>query len=356
MEPRDWLERLAQETRPSAEAQGRLREGLRRSPDPAALQALLRTLPEPAPGAAERVKARLSAPPPTPPSGRLARRGLIASGLLLTALLLGLRWGAQPTPFHHDLGPNAPEVPGLELTLDGAGELLGDSEAPRVQWQSGALGLRARRPVLLFTREASMPVDGASLTLRRDPLGTHVSVISGEVQVTCARSGEQTRLGAEASLTCLPVSAEGLLARARLLDSQGEAPERLLVELARAPRVEDPELQAELEAYRIELLARAQRPEALARARAWLDEGFTLRRAAVQRIAAGLALRAEGCVGARPHLTALADEDFDAALLLATRCPPASVVEREALRRRLAQLADSPERQAQLRRLLPPTE
>ena len=106
-----------------------------------------------------------------------------------------------------------------------------------------------------------------------------------------------------------------MLGRVRALSSSGLAPSELLDEIeAGLARSEGTDVaRAELGLLRAFTLASAERPQAaLHAARAWLDEGHTLRRDKVQRLAAGLALQLEGCEGALPYLEALGADDPEA--------------------------------------------
>lgn len=318
MDPRRWLEALGRETAPEPEAVDRARARLAQTLDPSALRALLREIPAPPPEAAARVRARLEAPLAAPTRWR--RRAAAAAGALLLAA-----WLLWPSPAPLDVALSAelpaPTTEGLQLDVSGDGQLQGTVEAPRVLWREGDLGLTSERPFELETREALVRGQRARLTLRRDPLGTHLSLLEGEATLRCHLDGDEQIVRSGGAASCLPVSAEGLLARARALHAGGAAPEALLPELERAERLADGPLLAELRAWRVELLARAGDPRALPQARDWLAQGHQLRREAILRIAAGLALRAEGCDGARPFLSELAADDPDAARLLETRCP-----------------------------------
>jgi hypothetical protein len=236
----------------------------------------------------ERVKARLNATP-LPAAPLHLARWLGAAGLLMGAGSLVAVWWARTAP---------------------------DALPELIHWESGRLALNAASPVLLQTREGQA-VGKGDVAVERDALGTRFLVQQGRLAVNCVADDDAVIDAGEA--LCRPVSADTMLGRIRALQTLGGSPEALLneVDLAQSRDEGSPPARDELGALRVTLLEATGRPdEALAQARAWLDAGSTVRRNDVLRVAASLALTAEGCAGALPHLNELAASDRQAAAVL----------------------------------------
>ncbi len=285
---------------PTEESIERVRARLAASeiPDPE-----LRLLASPRPSAEARVRARLErARPPT-----LVRPVLLLAAPLAAAAALFVAL-AQPAPARQlsaDLSAETPATFALTaevgLSYTGAGAVSGTERAPVIRWQAGTLRLDIApdRGIALAveTPEAHVEVVGTVFEVARSTLGTRVDVMRGQVAVRCADDGERRLLSAGGSRTCLPTRAAGLLVRARTLDEAG-APSADVIDaldrgLALSP---DEPLRSELEALRINALAEAGREaEARDAADRFLARAGGARRDEVTRIAARLALRAEGC-------------------------------------------------------------
>ena len=295
------------------------------------IRTLLQQVPGPSAHATERVLAGL----PLPASGGRPRRrstghawrwpviigGSLVGGLAFAAA--GLTVGGVAPWSVRDLDApletTARTLRDAELRPDGEGRLLGTTSAPSVLWEQGVLEVQTARELSVLTREGEFRIGAGAATLLRDGRGTTVQAHGGTATVTCEGSEPKT-LGSEGSALCRPISAEGMVGRVRLLDVDGLPADELLaeIELGLTLPATGPIATNELQTMRVFQLDRAGRAdEALAAARSWLDEGHDSRRAAVQRLAGSLALRLEGCDGARAHLQALAADDADARAALA---------------------------------------
>jgi ferric-dicitrate binding protein FerR (iron transport regulator) len=203
----------------------------------------LKDAPRPGRGAASRVEARLRAhsQPPPAPWGWSAGMALV----MVTAALLLLSIGGPPMPevdpWEEELAivDAAPEVLSqvldtsspelnptehLRLLIHGEGELTGATDAPRIAWTHGALGVDVDPgqgvDLQITTAEADVAVVGTAFTVDRDARrGTRVSVRSGEVRAAC-RGAEPIELAEGGELFC-PARA-ALLGDARRLARDGE--------------------------------------------------------------------------------------------------------------------------------------
>ena len=350
------LRDLRDPTRPSADAVQRVRDRLGEEIDPRTLRALLRTVPGARPGAEDRVRARLAASPtrrrPAVGPALWLPVAVAIAGLVAAGIGFSLRRDA-PIPLDTPLSHDAVAVGGLTLSPQGIGTLEGTSHTPTIGWEAGSLAVDvdpdAGIDLDVRTREASVRVTGTAFDVVRDALGTRVDLHRGSVVVTCAIDDAPRPLAPGDTITCPPVSADGMLGRVRGLARDGTGHDALIDEIDAGLEREEgsPEARVELGVLRISSLARSEaRAEALADARVWLDAGHTLRRPDVLRIAASLALDLEGCPGAEPHLDALASTDLQAALALA-RCTPERA--RDVLDA-ADRLAGTPDERASLRR------
>lgn len=323
LEPRD----LRPGTDVDAAAVERVRDRLSAELDPRMLRRALQALPGPPEGAVARVRARLDDAPATPPLrlGRLVAAGSVAAALVGISLVGGALYLAAPVaPADVDLDlTEAPTtLPDLALDPAGAGHLGGTTVAPVLSWDAGTVDLDAASPLVLATRELRATGTGRA-TLTRDALGTHLRVDAGTFDVDCLADTSAAPMGEGSERLCRPVSVDTMLGRVRALSATA-TPGSLLDEIALGLSRDQgtDAARAELGVLRVATLDAAGRPEeALAAARAWLDDDTSLRRDEVQRLAAGLALALEGCSGALPHLRALADTDDEAAAAL-TSCSP----------------------------------
>ncbi len=316
---RDIFQRFFQETEPSPQAVGRVRERVQRQDSDAEIcRAVLCHLPEPDGGAQARVRARLAARQPagTGRAWRYAGVAVAAAAAGIGVVLVLPDPGAAPmqaalasADARAELNPS-PEV---ALAYVGTGSLAGTRQAPRILWEAGTVHVEVEPEqgiqLVVDTPEASVQVVGTAFDVTRDALGTEVVVDHGRVRVRCL-GGEAVMLGDAESTTCLPTTAHGMLARARELQDHGAAPELLLATadaaLERHPQASP--LRNELQLVRIEALARLERDvEALEQAQAYLAAGTSQRRLEVLDLATRLAYQVGGCDAALPHFEALAE-------------------------------------------------
>ncbi|MCB9763971.1 MAG: FecR domain-containing protein [Alphaproteobacteria bacterium] len=332
------LRELGEATRADEDAVARAKRRLDGALSPEDLKDLLKTVPGPRPGAEARVLATLDARLAEGMAGATPRRwwAALGAGLAGAAALLALSlWPADaPDPLHAELaGVQQADAPGLSIEAEGEGLLSGTTTAPRLRWREGRVALAvdpaAALDLQVQTREARVRVTGTVLSVERDVLGTHVALTRGRVVVDCLADGRTHTLQPGDALSCLPVSADGSLARARALQAGGAAPEALLAEVDQGlSRAEGSRTaRDELAALRASLLhALGRDAEALAAARAWLDTDAAVRRDEVEQLALALSLSLEGCGGAMPLLEALAPRWLPAAQRLAA-CAPARAAE-----------------------------
>ncbi|MFH1463350.1 MAG: FecR domain-containing protein, partial [Pseudomonadota bacterium] len=139
------------------------------------------------------------------PAPRPARAWLlVGAGLAAAAVTLVL---ALPDPMAEpvraalvpsaDLQSLSPS-PEVALAYQGAGQLEGTRQAPRIQWESGTVHVEVEPDqgiqLSLVTREAEVQVVGTAFSVTRDALGSRVEVDHGRVRVTCV-GGDATPAG-----------------------------------------------------------------------------------------------------------------------------------------------------------------
>jgi hypothetical protein len=156
------------------------------------------------------------------------------------------------------------------------------------------------------TDEAVVSVVGTGFDVTRDALGTSVAVRHGKVRVEC-HQGEPTLLGEGESTTCLPVSAAGMLGRARALQERGatlgEQSDTLRLGLAMGP--EGP-VGDELRFLQLGVILRqGDNERALRVAEETLAGGDSLRRVETLEAAARLRVVGADCAGAERWLREL---------------------------------------------------
>lgn len=251
-----------------------------------------------------RAEKTLDAPQRRRPAPWLAGGIGALAGAVVVAVLL---WPDSPVT-ERTLRAEAP-VPAqigedVALRYAGRGTVAGDATHPRLHWEAGALEVEVTPgkniDLQVETAEGTATVVGTGFVVNRDALGTRVDVRHGIVAVSC-QDGRAAHLTAGQSLTCLPVRASGLLARARALAAAGASGEDVLDTLDAGLRIaESGPIRGELAARRIEALAAVGRhEEALAAASAWLAGGDEVRRDEVRALAVGLALDVHDCGQAR---------------------------------------------------------
>lgn len=201
--------------------------------------------------------------------------------------------------------PDTPRVTpagdGIELSWQGTGE-LGDHH---LAWEAGEVSVEVPPDrgltFTVETREATVRVVGTGFSVRRDALGTTVDVRHGRVAVRCGEESPDAErlLGVGEHHTCAPISASGLLARARALRGSTPAEARVAVErgLAASP---SPAVEVELRYLRAELaLAAGDSATARTDLDAVLSAGASARHDDATRQLLALAVAAGECDRAR---------------------------------------------------------
>lgn len=163
----------------------------------------------------------------------------------------------------------------VRLEYQGAGELGGTREAPRLAWRTGTVRAEVEPDrgidLTVETPEATVRVIGTVFEVTRGALGTETRVERGIVRVDCSL-GTKAILEPGEHTTCWPSTAAGLLGRARRLQESSADPVLALQALDLAlgrPDAEGPVLE-EIGWVRVEILAES------GRRRAALDEARRL--------------------------------------------------------------------------------
>ncbi len=271
-----------------------------------------------------RLRARVRAASPSSPAPWASRLPWVMVGGLAAALSLLVVWPAEPAPLDQSLSTSAMAqevVPGVLLTANGLGRLDGTATAPVITWASGQVAVSvepgAGLDVRVQTDEAEVHVVGTEFSVVRDGLGTTTSVSRGKVEVRCANEDSPTIITASESRACWPTTAAGLLGRARHLQGQSAPSDTILPTVERGLALSDSDaVYTELSALNVELLYTAGRvPDAIAAARAHLQNPSAGRRVDVARLGAALAYSLEGCTGAMPFLADLPSEEIASSAL-----------------------------------------
>ena len=246
----------------------------------------------------------LDAPPRRRPAPWLT--GVV--GATLGALIVGVLLWPDADPAPRSLRAEAPIAGAIgqdvALRYAGRGEVTGDDTHPRLSWEAGSLEVEVTPgrhiDLQVQTPEGTATVVGTGFVVNRDALGTRVDVRHGVVAVSC-QDGRAAHLTAGQSLTCMPVRASGLLARARALQASGASTDSVIDTLDAGLRLaESAPLRTEIAARRVEALATAGRKaEALAAAVALLAGADDTRRVELTELAVGLAVDQEDCEQAR---------------------------------------------------------
>lgn len=266
---------------------------------------VLAQLGEPDPAAVERVWTRFQV-------GRRPRRGRWP--LRVAAAAVVAAWVAWPQAERAVAldGSTVAWSDEVSIAAEGQGVVTGTSRDLVIAWDAGRIRAEVTphtgTSLVVRTEEAEVVVVGTVFTVDRDRLGSTVEVERGRVLVRC-RDGWAAEVGPDdPPLTCLPVSAAGLLGRADALVDAGGPPDAVLETLDRgvaAVRDDGPVLD-ELLVRRMRLHAEAGRVDAaLADAERYLAHRSAARTLEVQRFAAWLTLDAYGCEAAVDRLTAL---------------------------------------------------
>lgn len=265
--------------------------------------------------AQRRIDQALQPRPVEPLWRRLVQPAPVAAGLLLAgALWMGLMPPPDaPIPAAALEEARAMALSGgrVQLSWEGSGTVEGTDQAPRIGWESGEISVEVEPDqgigLEVRTREAQVRVIGTGFAVRRDALGTTVAVRHGTVEVTCAGSGA-VRLTEGQSRSCLPVSAAGLLARARAQQGAGAPAADWLGSVEAGLKAPDgsPGIEGELRVLQLQALEAVGRiAEARAVAEDYVRQPRPARVEEVRRYAAMLALQQQDCAAAIPHLSAL---------------------------------------------------
>ena len=314
------LRRFARETHPSRRTLERVRRRALRTAGLTPAGALKTWLPQPTDAALWRVRdATLGAEVASIRPLRQVVLATLAAAAVLALVLV--RTLSAPEPLSQPLSSMAEwtdlkPVPAVALHLKGEGELAGDERDLRVLWRSGTVDVELEPGqgvgLVVETDEGWVEVVGTHFSVLRDPLGTHVSVVRGEVRVQCAASStEPVRVTPGGEALCLPTTAAGALGRANALLSAGASEQEVLqaLEGGLAAPGNTGAVAAELEVMRIASLSRLGRhAQALAAAERYLEARSEHRRTDMLGLAAQLAYAQAGCEGARVHLDTLRTE------------------------------------------------
>lgn len=203
--------------------------------------------------------------------------------------------------------------PHVVLAVDGTGEVTGHRDDLAVRWDAGTLGVEVAPEqgvrLEVVTPEATVRVIGTVFDVQRDAYGTTVVVERGAVEVACT-VGTHWTLSAGGREVCPPVTAAGLLGRARALQRSNEVEEILPTVDAALALDPAPEIEAELLILRLEMLVREERHDAaLEAAGRYLATGALPRRPEIAALAADLAWMVGGCAAAAPYFEELAGDD-----------------------------------------------
>jgi hypothetical protein len=253
-------------------------------------------------------------------TGLLVPTMAVAAAAVVSVTLV--EWSPQPvTASFTDARNQAVQAaPGVQLTVNGTGELSGTEQAPVLAWNAGTVAVSvepgAGLDVRVQTDEALVRVVGTVFSVDRGPLGTTVDVTRGQVAVTCTKAPEQ-QVTADQSVTCWPTTAPGLLGRAQALRDQGSASSGILATVERGLGLTPSSaIHTELSALRVVLLSEgpnlAAAVDAAATHLARPDAG---RRAEIARMGAALGYQIAGCEGVQGFIADLPPEEVAASAL-----------------------------------------
>ena len=200
------------------------------------------------------------------------------------------------------------------LAFSGQGDLHAKGRVHNIDWKNGRLkvSVTPKQGIDLTVRtpEARVAVIGTVFEVRRDTLGTTITVERGKVEVSCGEEPSLMLTAEQGSHTCMPVTAMGLLNRAQDLKTTDPVSALDAIESGlekvdfTSPDFDDLHYRA------AEIHYRAGRPRAaLKSARASLSGGDATYTVEAHRLAAEQGWKLEGCEEATAHLTWLAEED-----------------------------------------------
>ncbi len=202
---------------------------------------------------------------------------------------------------------------GVTFSYQGKGKLTAHDREIQLRWDEGELlaDVPPKQGITLTftTAEATGRVLGTRFLVRIDPVGTHLEVRRGRVEVTC-RGEAPVAVDKGNDRVCFNGAAAGLR-WARQAWSRGTDPEVVLEAASRALRLTDAR---SLEAGQLLVLLMRVRATigdgdgALDAADQFLAAGHTLDRRMVLEFASKLAHETFGCARALPYLDALCDD------------------------------------------------
>lgn len=284
----------------------------------------LTRLDEPDPRAVERVWTRFE-------RTRRGRRplwlGLALAGLTVATLVAVTR----PEP------PRALDVTDgavawsdvVRVDAVGDGQIVGTDRDAVVAWRAGTVDVSVTPDtgtrLAVVTDEARVEVVGTEFSVRRDALGSTVTVRHGRVRVACGSGWTGDVTPEDPPRTCPPVTAAGWLGRADALTAQDADGTAVDEAIARGLELAGPgPIAGELLARRIERDAsRGDVDRAAADGQAYLDGGYGGRDAEVRRIVGWAVLRERGCAAAKPWIEPLARAGAGPESVLLAECEPA---------------------------------
>ncbi len=253
--------------------------------------------------------------------GRPLVWGAATMGLAIAAAALLLVMPTEkppPMPLAMDLSLHASgdvvePVEGVRLTLSGTGQLGGTTAHPELDWSRGQVHVSVEPGSLdgltVRTGEGEVRITGTVFSVDRTALGTRVSVERGSVAVAC-EMGDQHALQAGDEQVCLPTSAGGMLGRAQALEQAGAAAGDVLAALdAGLAMSAGPAVVTELQFRRaVVLRQQGDLSGAWQQVSTALANGGGVRRDALRRFAAEVALTIRDCSGAEPYLDTVVED------------------------------------------------
>lgn len=294
------LDQFRELTKPDPTSAARLRADLDQNDGPVSLSALKQWPGHPA--VEQRVRNRISQQRPA--SRRRLVMGTVA--LCVAVCLVAVLWGrdvsleeplrseAQHTTFNL--------IPSVEVVFQGTGNVSGTRQNPTVDWHYGDINFDVATgsevALIVRTREGEFRPLGTVFRVERNALGTQVMVERGRVQVDCVDE-THTIVGAGDKATCLPISAAGMLARARAQQRADASPAEVLQTAELALQAKSPPkgaVRGELLVVQMYALMDLKRlNEALTTADQYLDSGYATREAEVRSHAARMAFELSDC-------------------------------------------------------------
>ncbi|MFT5684759.1 MAG: hypothetical protein ACI8RZ_005703 [Myxococcota bacterium] len=259
--------------------------------------------------------------------GKRPKLRLLSIGTLGAVAAAGLAVALWPTdPVAQQVALSAEQWSEVQasndvlLSFSGQGNLHTEGKVHDIDWKTGRLNVSVTPnqniDLTVSTPEATVSVVGTVFEVRRDTLGTTITVERGKVEVSC---GEQTPfyLEADGTHTCLPNTAMGLLNRAQDLKTTDPDAALESIALGLADLDETSTDFDDLHYRAAEIHHDAGRSaEALQSARAALTADATYAEEA-NHIAAKHGMIESGCAEASAHLAWLADNEHAEASELA---------------------------------------